>query len=130
MEKCFQALGDPLRLRIIRLLVTTQEEACVCELTDSLLQPKDKLSKCLKHLREVGLLSSEKEGRWVYHRLVDSSPFLNSLFTLIATMEDREGIFAEDATRFQARLDYREDGRCRVGSPVRLAARLAVGLTY
>ena len=44
-ETIFQALSDPIRLRIIRILSTTNEEACLCELVDSLLEPQYKLSR-------------------------------------------------------------------------------------
>lgn len=69
-ESIFQALADETRLRIIRLIVTTNEEACLCELVDSLQESTYKLSRHLKILRQAGLLSAQKDGRWVYHRLV------------------------------------------------------------
>ena len=54
----------------MRLLAMTGEETCLCELVDSLLEPQYKLSRHLKIIRQAGLLTAEKEGRWVYHRLV------------------------------------------------------------
>jgi len=57
-EKIFQSLADETRLRIIRLMVATAEESCLCELVDSLLEPSYKLSRHLKILRQAGLLSS------------------------------------------------------------------------
>jgi ArsR family transcriptional regulator len=69
-QDIFQALADPIRIRIIRLLAQTGEETCLCELVDSLLEPQYKLSRHVKILRQAGLLSAEKEGRWIYHRLV------------------------------------------------------------
>lgn len=69
-SEIFQALADPTRIRIVRLLAETREEACLCELVDSILEPQYKLSRHVKVLRQAGLLTAEKEGRWVYHRLV------------------------------------------------------------
>ena len=115
IEDIFQALCDRTRLRIVRLLSTTQEEACLCELVDSLLEPQYKLSRQLKVLRQVGLLASEKEGRWVYHRLVSEPKHLKMMSKLIATLPDDESIYGEDVERFNKRLFHREDGRCRVG---------------
>ena len=71
-ETLFQALSDNTRLRIIRLLATANQEICLCELADALLEPQYKLSRHLKVLRQAGLLTSQKEGRWVYHRLAEA----------------------------------------------------------
>ena len=115
IEAIFQALGEPTRLRIIRLMAVTDEEICLCELVDSLLEPQYKLSRHLKVLRQSGLLESEKEGRWVYHRLSSGADVLRNLFEYVTTLPDQDGSFDADLLRFQERLSHREDGRCRVG---------------
>lgn len=99
----------------MRLLAVTGQETCLCELVDSLLEPQYNLSKHLKIIRQAGLLTAEKEGRWIYHRLVQGFPFLESLYQVLRTLPDTEGIYAEDLARFEQRLCLREDGRCRVG---------------
>ena len=111
----FQALADPTRLRIVRLLAMTKEESCLCELVDSLLEPQYKLSRHLKILRQGGLLSAEKEGRWVYHRRVTGHPYLTRLWATIRVIPDATGEFAADLARFRKRMGLREAGRCRVG---------------
>ena len=115
IEESFKALGDVTRLRILRLLATTDEEACLCELVDSLLEPQYKLSRHLKILRSAGLLTAEKDGRWVYHRLVIRPDYLQAIFRVITQLPDAAGVFAADLARFQTRLDYRVSGRCRTG---------------
>lgn len=115
IEDIFQALCDRTRLRIVRLMATTREEACLCELVDSLLEPQYKLSRHLKVLRQVGLLTAEKDGRWVYHRLVSKPKYLRAMFKLIASLPDDESIYSDDTERFNERLRHRENGRCRVG---------------
>lgn len=115
IEDTFQALSDPTRLRIIRLLASTHEEACLCEFVDSLLEPQYKLSRHLKILRQAGLLDAEKDGRWVYHRLVTDPAHLTNLFALIAELPEPDGVYTADLKRFEQRLAHREDGRCRVG---------------
>ena len=115
VNECFQALSDTTRLRIVRLLATTREEACLCELVDSLLEPQYKLSRHLKILRQAGLLVAKKDGRWVYHRLVSQPQHLDELFKIVASLPDPNGIYATDRDRFEQRLCHREDGRCRVG---------------
>lgn len=111
----FQALSDPIRIRIIRLLAKTGEEACLCELVDSLLEPQYKLSRHVKVLRQAGLLAAEKDGRWVYHRLVRDVDYLNIAYDLLRALPDSEGLFARDLQNFHNRMCLREGGRCRIG---------------
>ena len=114
-EAIFQALADETRLRIIRLMVVTGDESCLCELVDSLLEPSYKLSRHLKILRQAGLLSSKKEGRWVYHRLVTEPAYLEQLYATVQALPDSNKIYSADLKRFRERLCLREGGRCQVG---------------
>jgi len=114
-ESIFQAVADETRLRIIRLMVVTGDESCLCELVDSLLEPAYKLSRHLKILRQAGLLSSQKEGRWVYHRLVTKPAYLQQLYATVRELPDLNKIYNEDLKRFRKRLCLREGGRCQVG---------------
>ena len=111
----FQALADPTRIRIVHVLATTTQEACLCELVDTLLEPQYKLSRHLKVLKQSGLLTTEKEGRWVYHRLVEGRPYLTQLYATIKALPDVDKSFAADVARFRRRMRLREGGRCRVG---------------
>ena len=65
--KTFHALSDETRLQIIRLL--GNGERCVCELTEALDAAQSRLSFHLKTLKDAGLVSDRKEGRWVYYTL-------------------------------------------------------------
>jgi len=114
-ETLFQALADQTRLRIIRLMVASGEEACLCELVDSLVEPAYKLSRHLKILRQASLLTSQKDGRWVYHRLVSKPHYLETLYATITALPDLEQDYQADLVRFNERLCLREGGRCRVG---------------
>jgi len=114
-EAIFQALADETRLRIIRLMVVTGDESCLCELVDSLLEPSYKLSRHLKILRQAGLLSSKKEGRWVYHRLVVKPEYLEQLYATVQALPDTNKTYSADLKRFHERLCLREGGRCQVG---------------
>lgn|SRR5574337_1169971 len=121
-ELAFQALADRTRLRILRVMVVAREESCLCELVDSLQEPQYKLSRHVKILRQVGLLESEKEGRFVYHGLVKRSRHLNRLYDTVAALPDTDGEFARDLQRFHRRMRLRESGRCRVGIQTRSLA--------
>ena len=114
-ETLFQALADETRLRIVRLLATTAEEACLCELVDSLQEPAYKLSRHLKILRQSGLLSAQKDGRWVYHRLVTKPLYIKKLAATVCALPDPGQVFQSDLARFEERMCLREGGRCRVG---------------
>ena len=61
----FQALSDETRLRIIELL--RGGEHCVCELTEALDLGQSLLSFHLKTLKEAGLVTDRREGRWMYY---------------------------------------------------------------
>lgn len=118
-EVVFQALADRTRLRILRLLVATGEESCLCELVDSMREPQYNLSRHIKILRQVGLLSAEKEGRFVYHRLVIRPAHLKRLYAAIRVLPDPDGQFTVDLQRFRKRMQLREAGRCRIGIQTR-----------
>jgi ArsR family transcriptional regulator len=66
-SKSFQALSEPLRLKIISLL--QQQELCVCDLCDNLKVAQPKLSFHLKILKEAKLITSRQQGRWVYYKI-------------------------------------------------------------
>ena len=63
----FHALSDQTRLEIVRLL--SHGERCVCELQDVLDAAQSRLSFHLKTLKDAGLVTDRREGRWVYYAL-------------------------------------------------------------
>lgn len=112
----FQALSDETRLRIVRLLAESCEEACLCDLTDSLLEPEYNLSKHLKILRQAGLLSATKEGRWVYHKITEGDKSLDLLLESIRRLRDSEKVFDLDLKRFKRIIQLRTQKRCTTSS--------------
>jgi ArsR family transcriptional regulator, arsenate/arsenite/antimonite-responsive transcriptional repressor len=65
-ELC-HALSDPTRLHIMHLL--RQGRRCVCDLTETMDAAQSRLSFHLKTLRDAGLVSDRREGRWVYYEI-------------------------------------------------------------
>lgn len=63
----FHALSDPTRLSILERL--RYGERCVCELTDALDAAQSRLSFHLKVLKDSGLVTDRREGRWMYYTL-------------------------------------------------------------
>ena len=64
----FHALSDETRLAVLDML--RDGERCVCELQDALDAAQSRLSFHLRVLREAGLVSDRREGRWAYYALV------------------------------------------------------------
>ena len=71
---CFAALADPLRLAIVRALA--DGELCVCDVQERVPIAGNLLSYHLRILREAGLVTRTRRGRWVDYRL-DAAGFTN-----------------------------------------------------
>lgn len=65
--RLFHALSDRTRLSILERL--RFGERCVCDMTDALDAAQSRLSFHLKVLKDAGLVSDRKEGRWMYYTL-------------------------------------------------------------
>jgi ArsR family transcriptional regulator len=63
----FHALSDETRLAVLDML--REGERCVCDLQGALDAAQSRLSFHLRVLRDAGLVSDRKEGRWSYYRL-------------------------------------------------------------
>jgi ArsR family transcriptional regulator, arsenate/arsenite/antimonite-responsive transcriptional repressor len=59
----FAALADPTRLQILDVLARGSH--CVCDLRDEVQIAANLLSYHLKVLREAGLVSAARRGRWI-----------------------------------------------------------------
>ena len=64
----FHALSDETRLEIIEKL--RGGEQCVCDLQNDLDAAQSRLSFHLRVLKEAGVVSDRKEGRWSYYSIV------------------------------------------------------------
>ena len=64
----FHALSDETRLAVVQML--GDGERCVCDLQAALDVAQSRLSFHLKVLKEAGLVSDRKDGRWSYYTLV------------------------------------------------------------
>lgn len=69
MERLFQVVGNPTRLRI--LLGLSLNELCVCDLSVLLGMTKSAVSHQLANLRDEGLVRSRRAGRVVYYSTAD-----------------------------------------------------------
>lgn len=68
MERFFQALGDNTRLRLLNLM--GDQEICVCYFVEILEQPQPKISRHLAYLRNAGIVTTRRDGKWMHYRIV------------------------------------------------------------
>ena len=61
------ALADEARVEIVARLL--DGEKCVCDLTDALETGQSRLSYHLRVLKDAGLVTDRREGRWSYYTL-------------------------------------------------------------
>lgn len=67
--RLFFALGDPARLRVLRLLLGG--ESCVSEIARDSHEELSTVSQRLKLLRSHGLIDRRRQGRHIFYSLVD-----------------------------------------------------------
>ena len=83
----FQAVAEETRFEIVRRLAGG--ERCVCELQDELDAAQSRLSFHLKKLKEAGVVSDRRDGRWVYYSLVPEA--LEEMRAFLGEVKPAEG---------------------------------------
>jgi len=79
----FKALSEPVRLRILALLLE-KGELCVCDLVDTLNLSQSVTSRHLAYLRNNDIVTARREGVWMYYQLTDyAQSELKPLFSFI-----------------------------------------------
>lgn len=92
--RLFHALSDETRIRILERL--RGGERCVCELTDALDAAQSRLSFHLKVLKDAGLVTDRREGRWMYYTLgrealAEAAELMEQLASMPSAAERRDG---------------------------------------
>ena len=92
--RLFHALSDGTRLAILQRL--RFGEQCVCNLTDALDAAQSRLSFHLKVLKDAGLVTDRREGRWMYYTmntdaLAEVGELVDTLTAAPTAAERREG---------------------------------------
>jgi len=93
----FHALSDETRLGILEML--RGGEHCVCDLQQDLEAAQSRLSFHLRVLKEAGLVSDRKDGRWSYYSIVPQA--LTEVHDLAVAMQPSK-----------LRVLARSNGRC------------------
>lgn len=103
LSEVFKALGDPTRLRIIKLLASNPENTlCVADLADRLGITQPAVSQHIKVLKNVGVLDSNRVGFRVYYhadkeRLTAYKEDVDELFRMVFTSCPEEGECIKDS---------------------------------
>jgi ArsR family transcriptional regulator len=93
----FKALSEETRLRILKLL--ENGELCVCDIVAALDTIQPKVSFHLNTLKEAGLITDRKQGKWVHYKINDSD-----IFRRLLLLSALERISAEAVKKDNKRL--------------------------
>ncbi|HEX3469578.1 MAG TPA: metalloregulator ArsR/SmtB family transcription factor [Silvibacterium sp.] len=69
LVRLFAALSDPTRLRLLNLM--RGREVCVCYFVEILQQSQPKISRHLAYLRNAGIVSARRDGKWMHYSIQD-----------------------------------------------------------
>ena len=67
LPRLFAALADRTRLRLLNLL--NGREVCVCYFVEILGQSQPKISRHLAYLRNAGIVTARREGKWMHYSM-------------------------------------------------------------
>ena len=68
----FRALADPVRLELLAR-IAARGPLCVCHLQDDLPYSQSRISKHLATLRRAGLVTTRREGTWIYYSVEEEA---------------------------------------------------------
>ena len=109
-----KAFADPTRVRILAALRV--KELCVCELCDALAVTQSTLSTHLQVIRDAGLVTSRKQGKWMYYAIEPSAGRLvDALFQWFSGSLKKDPTLRSDGRKLNQRLSLRDNGECCVG---------------
>jgi ArsR family transcriptional regulator, arsenate/arsenite/antimonite-responsive transcriptional repressor len=85
LARLFHALSDETRLRIVGRLLAGEQ--CVCNLTDALDAGQSRLSFHIKTLKEAGLVTDRRDGRWIHYSLNHEA--LSGIGSLLGSLAEK-----------------------------------------
>ncbi len=108
----YKCLCDYQRLRILNLL--RAGPLCVCHIMEILGADQVKTSKQLRYMRELGMVSAQREAQWMVYRLAEPAhPLLTENLKCLQDCVREEIGFSEDLVkrdRLLARLEATDCG--------------------
>lgn len=90
LENLYLALADKTRLKLLSLMANG--EVSVGFLADELGESQPKISRHLAYLRNAGLVSTRRDGKWIYYGVEtqNSAAVDSALQAALAVLCDRE----------------------------------------
>lgn len=70
LARSFAALADPVRLRLLSFVASSDGEVCACDLVEPSGRSQPTVSHHMKILVDAGLVARDKRGLWVWYRAV------------------------------------------------------------
>jgi ArsR family transcriptional regulator, arsenate/arsenite/antimonite-responsive transcriptional repressor len=70
LARAFAALADPIRLRLLSLITSADDQVCACDLVEPSGRSQPTVSHHMKILVDAGLVDREKRGLWVWYHAV------------------------------------------------------------
>jgi DNA-binding transcriptional ArsR family regulator len=95
-----KAAAEPTRLRLLMLI--SEAELTVTDLTAILRQSQPRLSRHLRLLAEAGLVERHREGSWAFFRLGETGGTADIARALIARLDTNDPVIARDRERLAA----------------------------
>jgi ArsR family transcriptional regulator, arsenate/arsenite/antimonite-responsive transcriptional repressor len=104
-----RALSDESRVRA--LLVLGGKEVCVCQLIELLELAPSTVSKHMSILKQAGLVTGRKKGRWMYYRLPErpASPIVQQMLLLVRQAATGNEQVLSDAERMEKILGMKRE---------------------
>lgn len=111
-EAFLKAVADPTRARILKLL--EGRELCVCQLMNILSLSQSTISGHLSILKNAGLVTDRKEGRWAHYSLCDrkQNPYVTPLLALLMSWLEKDAKVQADKKRLHMLLTDKSPARC------------------
>ena len=107
----FKAFADSTRLRILNLLL--EGELCVCDLCRVLDIIQPTVSRHLGHLRQAGLVTGRREGKWMHYSISKRPDRLRrTLLDCVKSCLRQVDVLREDLSRLRG---ARYSGSCAKG---------------
>ena len=109
-----KALADPTRLRLLNALNGC--ELCVCQLQALVELAPSSISEHLAQLRRAGLVSSRKQGRWVYYKATEQGADVqvDGLLAWLSASLERAPELKADARRLREILRTPPEELCKL----------------
>lgn len=97
LQEFLKLISDETRLRILMLL--NEEALCVCELEAILEVSQPRVSRILSKYRDLGLVTDERQGKFIYYKLHLKDPLHQAIVSTIKEERERMEPLARDYQR-------------------------------